>query len=79
MRRRDACEQPITAALEAVGADVTQVSGKGAPDILVRFRGQLFAAEIKAAKGKPTAAQQQTRWPIWRSVAEALGAIGVNS
>jgi hypothetical protein len=75
-RRRDANEKAIRSALEAAGATVTPISGKGAPDLLVRFRGQLYAFEVKGAKGKQTAAQQRTDWPIVRTDGDALAAIG---
>lgn len=71
-RRRDAIEKPICQALRAIGAHVTQVSGEGAPDILVRYRGRLKAFEIKSKTGKQTAAQTETDWPILRSVDEAI-------
>jgi hypothetical protein len=79
VRRRDINEKPITQALRAVGAHVTPISGKGAPDVLVRFQGRLWAFEIKAEKGKQTEAQQETDWPILRTVDEALAAIGATS
>lgn len=75
-RRRDANEKPIRTALEAVGATFTPVSGRGAPDAVIVFRGRVYAVEIKSAKGKRTAAQEHTQWPIVRSVDEALAAIG---
>lgn len=76
--RRDAAEKPIVAALRAVGADVTLISGEGAPDILVRVRGTLVAAfEIKTGKGRQTEAQRVTGWPIVRTPDEALKLIGV--
>lgn len=75
-RRRDVIEKPIVAGLQAVGADVTRISGKGAPDLLVAFRGTLFAFEVKSATGSRTAAQEVSRWPIVRSMNEALKAIG---
>lgn len=75
-RRRDSVEKSIVEALRAIGADVTPVSGKGAPDLLVRFRSALWGFEVKAAKGARTAAQQRTQWPVIRSVDEALKAIG---
>ena len=74
-RRRDANEKAIVEALEAVGAHVTRISGKGAPDLLVRYRGRLQAFEVKSTQGKRTAAQQETGWPIVRSVDEALVAV----
>jgi hypothetical protein len=76
-RRRDTVEKAIRAALRAVGADVTPISGPGAPDLLVRFRSRLWAFEVKGAKGTRTEAQAVTRWPVVRSVDEALKAIGV--
>lgn len=75
-RKRDANEMPIRKALEAVGAHVTPVSGKGAPDLLVRFRGQLWGFEVKSGKGQQTAAQRETDWPIVRSVGDALALMG---
>lgn len=78
-RKRDLDEKAIRAALEALGAHVTQISGKGAPDLLVRFRGRIFAFEVKSGRGQRTAAQAETQWPIVRSVDEALAAVGVGS
>lgn len=74
--KRDAAERPIVEALRAVGADVTFISGVGAPDLLIRFRGRLYGLEVKGPKGKRTAAQIATDWPIVRSVEEALRNIG---
>lgn len=74
-RRRDIAEKGIREALEAVGAHVTPLSGKGAPDLLVRFRG-LWAFEVKSGKGKRTEAQEDSQWPIIRTAQEALEAIG---
>ncbi len=71
-RKRDANEKVIVDALRKLGAHVTMISGEGAPDILVRFLGGLWAFEIKAAKGKRTDAQDVTEWPIVRSVDDAL-------
>ena len=76
-RRRDSNEAAIVKALEALGAQVTRISGKGAPDVLVRFKGTLHGLEIKSAKGRQTEAQLATDWPIIRSVEEALAVIGV--
>jgi hypothetical protein len=77
-RKRDSNEKPIREALEAVGAEVFPISGKGAPDILVRLRGRLFGFEVKSKKGKRTNAQERTRWPVIRSVGEALMAVGIS-
>lgn len=76
-RKRDANEPEIVDALEKIGAQVTRISGEGAPDILVRFRGQLWAFEIKAEKGHQTEAQTLTDWPIVRSPYEALLRLGM--
>jgi hypothetical protein len=76
-KKRDANEKDIVAALRAIGADVTQVSGVGAPDLLIRFRGQLWGFEVKGGKGVLTKAQQETRWPVVRSVSEAFAVIGI--
>jgi hypothetical protein len=73
--RRDANEPEIVQALEAVGADVYRLSGRGLPDLLVRFRGVLYAGEVKTAKGRLRASQGA--FPVWRTVDDALTAIGV--
>lgn len=79
-RKRDANEMPIRKALEACGHAVTPVSGKGAPDLLVRVKGRsdglCHGLEIKSAKGKQTEAQEVTDWPIVRTPEEALLIIG---
>jgi len=79
VRRRDAAEKPIVEALRARGVDVTQISGEGAPDLLVRFRGRLYAFEVKSGKGKRTEAQEATQWPIVRTVDDALRMVGLLS
>jgi len=71
-RRRDSVEKPIVDALRALGAHVTPISGKGAPDLLCRFRGHLWAFEVKSGKGKRTEAQEQSQWPVIRTVDEAI-------
>lgn len=78
-RRRDAVENSIILALVQVGAEVWQISGIGAPDLLVRFRGRLFAFEVKSAHGKRTRAQEASRWPIVRNADDALIAIGAKN
>lgn len=79
-RRRDTAETPMRQALAAVGALAFQVSGKGAPDLLVVYRGRVYCAEVKTGKGALTPAQTAAGagrlWPIWRTVDEALRAIG---
>ena len=80
VRRRDTAETGIRRALEAVGARVIPVSGKGHPDLFVFYRGQWWAAEVKSKGGTLTKAQQASgagvAWPIWRTPDEALKTIG---
>lgn len=76
-RKRDANEKPIVDALRAIGAHVTRISGEGAPDLLVRFQGRLSAFEVKSRKGTRTDAQEDSNWPIVRTVGEALEAVGM--
>lgn len=76
-RKRDANEKPITDALRRLGADVTPVSGRGAPDILVRWQGRVFGFEVKSEKGRQTEAQENTNWTIIRDINDALREIGV--
>lgn len=79
-RKRDGAEMGIRRALEAVGATVIPISGKGAPDLFVVYRGQMWGAEVKTGKGKLTTAQVEQGagrlWPIWRTPDEALKTIG---
>ena len=89
--KRDANEEAIADALLAVGASVTRISAKGAPDLLVGFRGETTLMEVKRApgpkggtsRGKLTNDQIEWRgaWRgrppvIVRTPAEALAAIG---
>ncbi len=76
-RRRDLNEPDIVEALQAAGAQVTRISGEGAPDLLVRFRGLVWAFEVKSNIGRQTKAQSKTDWPIVRTIDEAMQAIGV--
>jgi len=80
-RRRDQNEKAISQALRAVGAHVTPISGKGAPDLLVRPRGfrngLCVGLEVKSPSGTRTQAQTESQWPIVTSVQQALEAIGV--
>lgn len=80
-RKRDGAEMGIRRALEAVGATVIPISGKGAPDLFVVYRGQMWGAEVKGRGGKLTPAQVESGagrlWPIWREPNDALRAIGV--
>ena len=73
-KRRDLAEKPIVEALKAVGAEVWQISGRGLPDLLVRYRGRLWAGEVKSPKGKlePT----QGAFEVWRTPDQVLREIG---
>lgn len=55
--RRDIAEPAIVAALERVGADVTRLSIKDEPDLLVGYHGILRLLEVKTGKRKPTLKQ----------------------
>lgn len=72
--RRDGNERALVAGWRAIGAEVWQVSGKGLPDVLVRFRGRLHAFEIKTAKGKLT--EHQGDFPVVRTMEDGLREIG---
>jgi hypothetical protein len=82
-KRRDANEPAIVDALRAVGCEVWQVSGRGLPDLLIRVHGAAGGRwqplEVKTPKGTLTAAQGDLRWPVVRSVDEALALVGVRS
>lgn len=73
--RRDANERAIVDALRKVGAEVWYVSGCGLPDLLVRHRGRYLVAEVKTATGALT--EYQGAFPVWRTVEDALHALGV--
>jgi Holliday junction resolvase len=76
-RKRDANEAAIVKALRQIGAEVFPLSGRGIPDVLVRYRGSVYAFEIKSATGKQTDAQLDTQWPVIRSIEDALFELGV--
>ena len=78
-RRRDTAEKAIVEGLERLGAQVTRISGVGAPDVIARYRGVIYAWEIKSGKGKRTPAQEETEWPIVRSLEDALALMGVTT
>lgn len=62
-RQRDANEPAIVRALQAVGASVSKQNEKGAPDLLVGFRGETFLLEVKraTASGRPKRTQPGRR------------------
>jgi Holliday junction resolvase len=80
-RKRDLNEKPIVDALRKVGASVIRISEKGAPDLLVFYRGVVSLLEVKGRLGTATAAQDATKaqgWPVVtvRTVDDGLRAVG---
>jgi len=57
-RKRDANENAIVVALQAAGAYVFRLSGKGVPDLLVAYKGRWEPLEVKSPQGRTTLAQQ---------------------
>ena len=80
--KRDANEEAIVRALEAVGASVERLSAKGVPDLLVGFRGATYLLEVKMPAGRLSS--DQVAWhAAWRGQvsvvrceADAYAAIG---
>jgi len=88
----DRNQAEIVAALRAVGASVQPLHavGQGCPDLLVGFRGQCFAVEVKDGALAPSDRKltpAQTNWHLdWRgqvavvlTAEDALRVIGVES
>lgn len=79
-RKRDANEGQIVDALEAAGAYVLRISGKGCPDLLVKYRTNWYPMEVKSKTGTLTEAQQERDVyafiPVVRNEQEALQVIG---
>ena len=79
-RKRDANEQAIVGALEAIGVLVWRISGKGLPDLLTFWRGRWLPVEIKRLRRRRerglTPAQEQTyaatHYPVVCTIDEAL-------
>jgi len=71
-RRRDVNERGIINDLRKAGVDVCQISGVGAPDLLLRFRGVHLGVEVKTTTGRRTKAQEDSQWPIIRSAKDAM-------
>jgi len=63
--KRDAIEQNIVDALEAIGCSVQRISQKGLPDLLVGYRKRNFLIEVKSHGGKLTPLQQEFA-DFWR-------------
>ena len=82
-KRRDANEQEIVDALEAVGACVLRIHTPC--DILCWFRGTVRLLEVKTEDGKLTDSERRfaERWPglivVVRSVEQALETIGATT
>ncbi len=75
-KRRDATEPAIVEALRRCGCFVVRIGGDGAPDLLVRWGEALWLPmEVKSATGKVREAQADAKYPIVRSVDEALALI----
>ena len=75
--RRDQNEKPICEALEAVGAQVWKISGKGLPDLLTLYRGRWQPLGVKMPKGRKTDDEKAgVPWPLVRSREGALLAVG---
>jgi hypothetical protein len=58
----DANQDQIVSALRVAGATVQSLAavGKGCPDLLVSYRGQMYLMELKHGKGKVN--EQQAKW-----------------
>ena len=74
-KRRDGNEGEIIDALESVGCQVWQISGRGLPDLLVYREGRYYPMEVKTRTGRLTDAQQDIPWPIVRTVDDAFAVI----
>jgi Holliday junction resolvase len=80
-KRRDANEPDIIDALRSHGCYVRQVGGAGLPDLIV-YRPQTdrwFVGEVKTRTGELSKTQEAEAapWPVWRSVRDALGCVGI--
>lgn len=82
----DANQKAIVHALRLIGASVESLHqvGKGVPDLLVGFRGQMWLLEVKNPDGRNRVHMEQTAWhDAWqgpevlvvRSVDEAVEAV----
>ncbi len=75
-KRRDATEGPIVEALRGLGCEIHYISGLGLPDLLVRSpAGRWVPLEVKSAKGRMQPSQQAIRWPVVRTVDEAIAEV----
>lgn len=80
--KRDWMEEAIVRALEAIGIDVFRCNSAHLPDLLTHSRGTWLPIEVKGPSGKLTKGQaamyQRAKFPVVRSVAEALSLFGVH-
>lgn len=65
--KTDANQTQVVSALRAAGATVQSLAaiGKGAPDLLVAFRGEMFLLEVKDGAKPPSARElkdDQVKW-----------------
>lgn len=74
----DANQEQVVAALRYAGAQVQSLAaiGKGVPDLLCSFRGNLFLLEVKDGSKSPSrqklTADQQTWHQTWGAVIEVV-------
>lgn len=84
-QRIDENQTTIVEALEAIGASVQSLGGKGVPDLLVGYRGENYLLEVKPGKKKlrPAQVDWHARWcgqaVVVRTIAEAFRAIGLDA
>lgn len=76
--KRDANEQAIVKALYLCGFQVTRLSGKGLPDLLLSRNGRWHLAEVKNVEGRNRIDKDQTAFearhapaPVWVLRSEA--------
>lgn len=75
-KRRDANEKAIREALAALGCETWQLGGRGLPDLLIAAPGPTWlVCEVKTATGRKTEAQRDIRWPIIRSIDDAIALV----
>lgn len=74
----DANQEQVVSALRAAGAAVQSLAavGKGVPDLLVSFRGNLFLLEVKDGKKPPSGQKltdaQKTWHQAWGALVEVV-------
>ncbi len=77
--RRDANEQEIIDALEAIGASVQTISERGVPDLLVGYRGRNWLIEVKDGSKPPSKRKlnaEQEQWHrAWRGQVRVVSSV----